>query len=88
MATVIERDHNRYEVVKVLNPDDQVLNVSLVSSPQDTSPTTLDAFGRLRISQPLTLFDSSHRYQDNGLWNTNTASGGSSTLTQMLDWLI
>lgn len=79
MATVIERDHNRYEVVKVLNPDDQVLNVSLVSSPQDTSPTTLDAFGRLRISQPLTLFDSSHRYQDNGLWNTNTASGGSST---------
>lgn len=79
MATVIERDHNRYEVVKVLNPDDQVLNVSLVSSPQDTSPTTLDAFGRLRVSEPLTLFDSSHRYKDNGLWSTNTASGGSST---------
>ena len=27
-----------------------------------------DAFGRLRISQPLTLFDSSHRYRDNNLW--------------------
>jgi hypothetical protein len=79
MATVIERDHNRYEVVKVLNPDDQVLNVSLVASPQDTAPTTLDAFGRLRVSEPLTLFDSSHRYRDNGLWNTNTASGGSAT---------
>ncbi|NHK40191.1 hypothetical protein, partial [Thermus thermophilus] len=24
-----------------------------------------DAFGRTRISQPLTLFDSSHRYRDN-----------------------
>lgn len=79
MATVIERDHNRYEVVKVLNPDDQVLNVSLVSSPQGATPTTLDAFGRLRVSQPLTLFDSSHRYRDNDLWETNTANGGSST---------
>jgi len=27
-----------------------------------------DAFGRLRISTPLTLFDSSHRYRDNNLW--------------------
>lgn len=79
MATVIEKDLNRYEVVKVLNPDDQVLNVSIVSTPQDTSPTTLDAFGRLRVSNPLTLFDSSHRYRDNGLWNTNTASGGTAT---------
>lgn len=79
MATVIERDHNRYEVVKVLNPDDQVLNVSFVSTPRDTSPTTLDAFGRLRVSNTLTLFDSSHRYRDNGLWNTNAANGGTAT---------
>ena len=34
-----------------------------------------DAFGRLRISNPLTLFDSSHRYADNGKFATsNTAS--------------
>jgi hypothetical protein len=79
MATVIERDHNRYEVVKVLNPDDQVLNVSVVPSLREPAPTTLDAFGRLRVSSPLTLFDSSHRYRDNGLWATNTASGGSAT---------
>ena len=39
-------------------------------------PMLADAFGRLRVSQPLTLFDSSHRYRDNGLWNTSTASGG------------
>jgi hypothetical protein len=35
-----------------------------------------DAFGRLRVSSPLTLFDSSHRYRDNSLWNNSTASGG------------
>jgi hypothetical protein len=76
MATVIERDLNRYEVVKVLNPDDQVLNVAISSPSTGISSTATDAFGRLRISQPLTLFDSSHRYTDNGLWATSTASGG------------
>jgi hypothetical protein len=35
-----------------------------------------DAFGRLRTSSPLTLFDSSHRYRDNGLWATSTGTGG------------
>jgi hypothetical protein len=35
-----------------------------------------DAFGRLRTSSPLTLFDSSHRYRDNNLWCTSTAVGG------------
>ena len=29
-----------------------------------------DAFGRLRVSNPLTLFDSSHRYRDNNLWDS------------------
>ena len=38
-----------------------------------------DAFGRLRTSSPLTLFDSSHRYKDNGLWATSTATGGTAT---------
>ena len=36
-----------------------------------------DAFGRLRTSAPLTLFDSSHRYRDNNLWCSLTAVGGS-----------
>ena len=35
-----------------------------------------DAFGRLRSSIPLTLFDSSHRYKDNGLWTTTSGTGG------------
>lgn len=39
----------------------------------------IDAFGRLRVSQPFTLFDSSHRFDDNGLWSTATATGGTAT---------
>jgi hypothetical protein len=36
--------------------------------------TNVDAFGRLRVSNPLTLFDSSHRYADNNLW-VNSITG-------------
>ena len=39
----------------------------------------IDAFGRLRVSQPFTLFDSSHRFDDNGLWSTATATSGTAT---------
>lgn len=40
------------------------------------SGTITDAFGRLRISSPLTLFDSNHRFSDNGLWATANTTGG------------
>ena len=36
-----------------------------------------DAFGRLRVSNPLTLFDSSHRYRDNNLWSSLVVGTGS-----------
>jgi hypothetical protein len=39
----------------------------------------IDAFGRLRVSTPFTLFDSSHRFADNGLWSTSTATSGNAT---------
>lgn len=39
-----------------------------------TGGTSTDAFGRLRVSQPFTLFDSSHRYKDNNLWATSNTS--------------
>ena len=39
----------------------------------------VDAFGRLRVSTPFTLFDSSHRFADNGLWATSTATSGTAT---------
>lgn len=48
-----------------------------------TNPTNVvlpavsyDSFGRLRVSEPFTLFDSSHRYADNNLWSTAVATGG------------
>jgi hypothetical protein len=40
------------------------------------SGMAVDAFGRARVSQPLTLFDSSHRYRDNGkISSSNSATG-------------
>lgn len=39
-------------------------------------PKNTDAFGRSRVSEPLTLFDSSHRFRDNGHWNTKNSVGG------------
>ena len=41
-----------------------------------------DAFGRMRVSNPLTLFDSSHRYRDNNLWSSLTAVGGATSFNQ------
>jgi hypothetical protein len=53
----------RYEVMML---DDRI-------SP---SGTMTDAFGRLRISSPFTIFDSNHRFADNGLWATSNTAGG------------
>jgi hypothetical protein len=44
-------------------------------------PMLADAFGRIRVAQPLTLFDSSHRYRDNGLWNTLATLGGTAVFS-------
>ena len=46
-----------------------------------TNSTNIDAFGRLRVSNPFTLFDSSHRYADNNLWSTGTATGGTASFS-------
>lgn len=79
MATIIDpTDFNRYEVVQVKNFDSVPVKVTIDPGSGD-KPPSLDAFGRQRVSTPLTLFDSSHRYRDNNLWNTLTASGGAAT---------
>lgn len=49
--------------------------VHMLSDRLSPSGTLTDAFGRVRISQPLTLFDSQHRYQDNGKWCTANSAG-------------
>lgn len=59
-------------------------NPIFVKGTSDTSffaPTQTDAFGRLRVSTPFTLFDSSHRYQDNGKINEYTSGTASSSHT-------
>ena len=56
--------------VYVVNP--------LTAAISTSGTTSNDAFGRLRVSNPYTLFESSHRYVDNGEWVTSTAAGGSS----------
>lgn len=37
----------------------------------------IDAFGRLKVSQPFTVFESQHRYQENDKWDTSISGGGS-----------
>jgi len=52
--------------------------VNMMSDRLSPSGTMTDAFGRLRVTQPFTLFDSSHRFNDNGLWATSNTAGNSS----------
>ena len=85
MATIIDSgDDLRYEVIKTRPMNTEATNVAITGQPisvttdpgTGTKSAALDAFGRLRVSNPFTLFDSSHRYKDNNLWSTSTASGG------------
>ena len=57
-----------YSTYNIISPA-----ISYANSP------SVDAFGRLRVSNPFTLFDSSHRFTDNGLWSTDTATSGTTT---------
>ena len=56
--------------------------VMMLSDRITPSGTLTDAFGRIRISDSLTLFDSQHRYQDNGKWAT--ANNGTSNTQHIL----
>lgn len=70
-------DTNQY-----LKDGKTIFEVGMLSSRLTSSGTATDAFGRLRVSEPLTLFDSFHRYQDNGKFITNT-SGTANTEYQV-----
>jgi hypothetical protein len=56
--------------------------------PANPTGMAVDAFGRARMSTPLTLFDSSHRFKDNGLWNTANTSGNSTFAFSTTEGLI
>jgi hypothetical protein len=49
--------------------------------PVSIGGTNVDAFGRVRVSNPFTLFDSSHRYSDNNLWSTGTTGTAAATFS-------
>lgn len=69
------QDTTNFEVPLIATKDGNVVD-ELNRFPVSVNP---DAFGRTRISQPLTLFDSSHRYRDNNLWDESIV-GASSTV--------
>jgi hypothetical protein len=58
------------------------LEQSDLSFSNSASSTSFDAFGRMRTSSPLTLFDSSHRYADNNLWSVDSGVSGSGSFNQ------
>lgn len=60
-------------IFEVMMLADQYGNLVGAANPTGTA---VDAFGRQRSSQPLTLFDSFHRYKDNGKVNTANSAGG------------
>lgn len=63
---------NLHKVMEYNASGEPVLRVGL-------NPTMSDAFGRLRVSQPFTLFDSFHRYQDNGKISEQLTGGATSS---------
>lgn len=65
--------------IVVTTASGQPLNVTTASGDSvaiKPGGVAADAFGRLRIAEPFTLFDSSHRFSVNGNWNTSTAVSG------------
>lgn len=71
----IQYKNKTYSVSETIS---NLLNASNNASPVEVTlpQTQSDAFGRLRVSNPLTLFDSSHRFDDNDLWSSATTTGG------------
>ena len=71
----IQYKNKTYSVPETIS---NLLNASNNASPVEVTLPAVqsDAFGRLRVSNPFTLFDSSHRFDDNYLWSTATVTGG------------
>jgi len=59
----------------------QFMATTTTTSPVSIVGTNIDAFGRLRVSNPLTLFDSSHRYADNNLWASSITGTAAATFS-------
>lgn len=55
------------------------LMASVDTLPISFPPTSLDAFGRLQVAEPYTIFDSQNRYAADNQFDTSTATGGTTT---------
>jgi len=75
--TPISTDTEVRSLQKIVSAIEDLSNPFSSSNVIGSFPT--DAFGRLKIAEPFTLFDSSHRYRDNGLWSTYTSGTASAT---------
>jgi hypothetical protein len=73
--TTLKTDTEVRSLQKISSGIDNLSNPFSSGSIIGSFPT--DAFGRLRTVAPLTLFDSNHRFQDNGLWSTYTSGTAS-----------
>ena len=58
---------------------EQIVATTSGAVPVSIGGTNVDAFNRLRVSNPLTLFDSSHRFSDNNLWVNSITGTASAT---------
>lgn len=73
----------RKDTHQYLNQEKTIFEVVMLADqygnlvgPANPSGSAVDAFGRARSSHPYTLFDSNHRYQDNGKFCTSNSTGG------------
>ena len=69
----LNQERSLFEVNGVATRDGRIVD-NINRFPVSVNP---DAFGRTRVSNPLTLFDSSHRYRDNNLWSQLVVGTGS-----------
>ena len=58
---------------------ERIVDGSATTVPVSIGGTNVDAFGRLRVSQPYTLFDSQNRYAADNQFDTSTTGTGSLT---------
>ncbi len=63
---------------------ERIVDASSTTVPVSIGGTNVDAFGRLRVSEPYTLFDSQNRYEKNDLWSESllpSPGPGTATVT-------
>lgn len=74
-------DHNKNEILSPTAEIPVVIEASSIGlyNKSGNINTGVDAFGRARVSQPFTLFDSNFKYQDNDKWSIANSGNSSST---------